>query len=743
MATPKIRPLLYAMLGAFGVGLSLIALIMLSQAAQNSENFDQLANSILWINILCLFVLMVLLIGNLSKLFRDYRLDIPGSKLKARMVGMFVGLAIIPLLIVFYFSMQFINRGIDTWFNVEVEAGLDDALTLSRNALAIQMRDHLAATEQIAQRLRETNSTQFIYEIGALRKEIGANELTLFGRNSQILATNSDLSFGNVPKGVSDELLMQIRQNRPYVSLDPLQDGAYEIRTAVPLIGSRTPDIIGIIRARFTVSQRIGRMVNSIDSSYTDYKKIVYLREPLKRTFSLTLTVVLMISLLASIYGAFVLSRRLVSPIQNLVEGTQAVAKGDFDTQLPVPAKDEIGFLINSFNEMTKGLSVARKQASLSQNMVEAERANLEIILANLSTGVISLESDLKIRTFNKAAGAILNVNFLGSRGKLLAEVAEGHGVLKELFEVIKRKFDQGIIRWHEQIVVHTDTGRRILACACTDLASETTDNVGFVIVFDDITLQLQSQRDAAWGEVARRLAHEIKNPLTPIQLSAERLRRKYLKAMPKEESEILDRSTHIIVEQVAAMKEMVNAFSDYARSPDMEISTFNITELIQEVIDLYKEQEDKINIILNIDPENIQFDADPGRIRQIMHNLIRNSIEAIGNDGQGIIKIRAKPIEIKKIKMIEITVEDNGCGFEKESLAQIFDPYVTSKSKGTGLGLAIVKKLVEEHMGSIEAENIENKGALIRIHLPLNEKMRETLIVNLKQQQDNGGHAI
>jgi len=743
MATPKIRPLLYAMLGAFGVGLSLIALIMLSQAAQNSENFDQLANSILWINILCLFVLMVLLIGNLSKLFRDYRLDIPGSKLKARMVGMFVGLAIIPLLIVFYFSMQFINRGIDTWFNVEVEAGLDDALTLSRNALAVQMRDHLAATEQIAQRLRETNSAQFIYEIGALRKEIGASELTLFGRNSQILATNSDLSFGNVPKGVSDELLMQIRQNRPYVSLDPLQDGAYEIRTAVPLIGPRTPDIIGIIRARFTVSQRIGRMVNSIDSSYTDYKEIVYLREPLKRTFSLTLTVVLMISLLASIYGAFVLSRRLVSPIQNLVEGTQAVAKGDFDTQLPVPAKDEIGFLINSFNEMTKGLSVARKQASLSQNMVEAERANLEIILANLSTGVISLESDFKIRTFNKAAGAILNVNFLGSRGKLLAEVAEGHGVLKELFEVIKRKFDQGITRWHEQIVVHTDTGRRILACACTDLASETTDNVGFVIVFDDITLQLQSQRDAAWGEVARRLAHEIKNPLTPIQLSAERLRRKYLKAMPKEESEILDRSTHIIVEQVAAMKEMVNAFSDYARSPDMEISTFNITELIQEVIDLYKEQEEKINIILNIDPENIQFDADPGRIRQIMHNLIRNSIEAIGNDGQGIIKIRAKPIELKKIKMIEISVEDNGCGFEKESLAQIFDPYVTSKSKGTGLGLAIVKKLVEEHMGSIEAENIENKGALIRIHLPLNEKMRETLIVNLKQQQDNGGHAI
>ena len=370
MATPKIRPLLYAMMSAFGVGLAFIALIMLSQAAQNSENFDQLANSILWVNVLCLLVLMVLLVGNLFRLFRDYQQNIPGSRLKAKMVGMFVGLAIIPLLIVFYFSMQFINRGIDTWFNIELETGLDDALTLSRNALAIQMRDHLSDTEQIAQRLRETNSSQFIYEIGRLREEIGASEITLFGRNSQILATNSDLSVNNVPRGVSNEMMMQIRQNRPYVSLDPLNNGAYEIRTAVPLVAENMPDIIGIIRARFPVSQRIGRMVNSIDSSYTDYKRIVYLRDPLKRTFSLTLTAVLMISLLASIFGAFVLSRRLVSPIQNLVEGTKAVAKGDFDMRLPVPGKDEIGFLINSFNEMTKGLSVAKKQASLSQNSV-------------------------------------------------------------------------------------------------------------------------------------------------------------------------------------------------------------------------------------------------------------------------------------------------------------------------------------------------------------------------------------
>ena len=743
MATPKIRPLLYAMMSAFGVGLTFIALIMLSQAAQNSENFDQLANSILWVNILCLFVLMVLLVGNLFRLFRDYQQNIPGSRLKAKMVGMFVGLAIIPLLIVFYFSMQFINRGIDTWFNVEVETGLDDALTLSRNALAMQMRDHLSATEQIAQRLRETNSSQFIYEIGQLREEIGASEITLFGRNSRILATNSDLSVNNVPSRVSNEIMMQIRQNRPYVSLDPLSNNAYEIRTAVPLVAENMPDIIGIIRARFPVSQRIGRMVNSIDSSYTDYKRIVYLRDPLKRTFSLTLTAVLMISLLASIFGAFVLSRRLVSPIQNLVEGTKAVAKGDFDMRLPVPGKDEIGFLINSFNEMTKGLSIARKQASLSQNLVEAERANLEIILASLSTGVISLESDLKIRTANKAAGSILNVDFSESRGKLLSNLAKEHNVLNELFVVIKKYLDEGNMVWHEQIIVHSDTGRRILTCACSDLSNDTMENEGLVVVFDDITIQIQSQRDAAWGEVARRLAHEIKNPLTPIQLSAERVRRKYLNTMPKEDAEILDRSTHIIVEQVAALKEMVNAFSDYARSPDMEIVTINIAILLREIIDLYQEQESKINITFDIDSDDLKFDADPGRIRQIIHNLVRNSIEAIPEDIAGTISVNVKQCDINNIKMIEICIEDNGSGFDKNSLGQIFDPYVTSKSKGTGLGLAIVKKLVEEHMGFIEAENAKKQGAVIKIFLPENEKMREKMISSFKHKKDNGVHSL
>ena len=374
MAARTIRRTIYGTVGVLGVGLALVALFMLSRTAQNSVQFDRLANAILLINIAGLLVLFLLLVGNLTRLFRDYRAHVPGSKLKARMVGMFVGLAVVPLLVVFYFSMQFINRGIDTWFNVDVEEGLDDALELSRAAFDMQMRGHLNATVQVAGRLRESSGAQMVYEVGRLQNDINAREITVFGRNSQILATSTDVAADGLPIPPSDEVIMQVRQNRPYVSLAPLDRGTYEIRTAVPLLSPRRPEIIGMVRATFPVSERIGRMADNVDSSYTEYKRLVYLREPLKRAFSLTLTIVLMISLLSSIYGALILSRRLVAPIQNLVAGTRAVAKGDFDTRLPTPSRDEIGFLISSFNDMTQRLAAARRQASQSQAQVEAER---------------------------------------------------------------------------------------------------------------------------------------------------------------------------------------------------------------------------------------------------------------------------------------------------------------------------------------------------------------------------------
>jgi nitrogen fixation/metabolism regulation signal transduction histidine kinase len=424
--------------GAIGVGLALVALFLLGQTAENSADFDRQHIVILLINVAGVVVLFALLVGNLARLLRDYRNNVPGSKLKARMVGMFVGLAVLPLLVVFYFSMQFINRGIDTWFNVEVEAGLDDALELSRAALEMQKRERLETTVRIANLLQDVSSRQLIFELSMLRRESGAGEISVYGRNNRIIAMSSDQSAGSLPRPLSDEVLLQIRQNRPYVSLDPTLRGGYEIRTAVPFGSSSRPDLLGVVQAHFPVPERLGSMANNVDSSYSDYKRMVYLREPLKRAFSLTLTVVLMLSLLASIYGAFILSRRLVAPIQDLVAGTRAVAKGDFDTRLPTPSRDEIGFLISSFNDMTQRLSSARREASLSQALVEAERANLEVILARLSTGVVALESDFRIRTANQASGAILNVDLENRVGEYLPDVAKGQPLLEQFVDVAR-----------------------------------------------------------------------------------------------------------------------------------------------------------------------------------------------------------------------------------------------------------------------------------------------------------------
>ena len=730
MVARALKRAAYYVAAALGVGLALSALFLLTQTVQKSDDFDRLQDVILAINIAGGVLLLALLIGNLSRLARDYRRNVPGAKLKARMVGMFVGLAVLPLLVVFYFSMQFINRGIDSWFNVQVEEGLDNALTLSRAAIEMQKRQNLYATQQVAQRLSQVNDRQLIFELSVLRRESGASEMTLYGQNNTVLATSSDAATASLPQPLTEEVVLQMQQDRPFVSLESLTDGGVSVRTAVVFThrGGRTQQA-RVVQAHFPVTERLGRMINSVERSYQEYQELVFFREDLKDLLTLTLAFVLLLSLLAAIYGAFVLSRRLVAPIQDLVAGTRAVAMGDFDTRLPTPTRDEIGFLISSFNDMTQRLATARREASLSQALVEAERTNLEVILARLSTGVLALESDLTIRTANQASGAILGVDLEHRTGESLADVAKDNALLDQFVDVACVHLDAGETEWREQIVLRGEVGRRVLTCACTTLPGDEDHAAGYVIVFDDITALLQAQRDAAWGEVARRLAHEIKNPLTPIQLSAERMRRKYLHAMPEEEAQVLDRATHTIVQQVEAMKEMVNAFSDYARAPDMDMGLFDIDKLVHEVVDLYRAQRSDVEIVLTSDPTMPFIEADMGRVRQILHNLVRNAIEALEGNSDGRIDVHVSAAEIDEVDFIQIKVEDNGPGFQMGTVSQIFDPYVTTKPKGTGLGLAIVKKLVEEHVGSIRARNRQEGGAMISVRLPVNEAARELII--------------
>jgi nitrogen fixation/metabolism regulation signal transduction histidine kinase len=392
-----------------------------------------------------------------------------------------------------------------------------------------------------------------------------------------------------------------------------------------------------------------------------------------------------------------------------------------------------MGFLVHSFNDMTKRLRRAREETTRSQQAVERERERLSIILARLTTGVISIGRDLVLRSANHAAGSILGVDLEQGIGQPLAALAGENPRFARFVGEVSARLARGEEEWREQMDLKPEmAGARVLVCACTPLpGNEHADNDaerqgGFVIVFDDISALLQAQRDAAWGEVARRLAHEIKNPLTPIQLSAERMRRRYLEQMKGEDAQILDRATYTIVQQVEAMKAMVNAFSEYARAPDMKVTKFPLNALVTEVADLHRVQESAIHIDLELDPHIEQVEADRGRVRQILNNLIVNGVEAVENAADGRVVVATRLETTGAAAYATITVSDNGPGFAREVLGRAFDPYVTSKPKGTGLGLAIVKKIVEEHGGRVEADNRPEGGARVRVSLPVTDGSRQ-----------------
>jgi PAS domain S-box-containing protein len=460
------------------------------------------------------------------------------------MVTVLALVAITPLVGVYIFSVEFINRGIDNWFNVDIEKGLKNVLQLGQTAFDIQARGKLDEMQRLANRLANVDRRDLLPALNALRADSSALELTVYGPNVQILATTVSDARSAVPKYPSDEVIFQVRQSQTYVSVDPRPEGGYQILAAAPLVTPSARGELEFLQGIFPVDQQLATRADAVQATYNQFSELSYIRTALKSAFTLTLSLVLLISLLASVYGAFYFSRRLVVPIQLLMHGTRAVARGDFATRVPTPTRDEIGFLVHSFNDMTQRLAKASEEARSSQQQVESERRKLEVILARLSTGVVALEPDLRIRTANQAAGAILGEDLEKHKGESLIELAPSRPLLAQFVAVASAHLQRSDSEWREQVALRSDGARRVLMCACTELPTESGAPGGYVIVFDDITALLQAQRDAAWGEVARRLAHEIKNPLTPIQLSAERLRRKYLKTEGGE-IDLLDRATH------------------------------------------------------------------------------------------------------------------------------------------------------------------------------------------------------
>jgi nitrogen fixation/metabolism regulation signal transduction histidine kinase len=703
--------------------LLVVALYMLGAALQNSEMFGHLYASLLVINVLGLVLLLTLILVNVYRLVAQYRARVMGSRLTLRLLGMFVLLAVLPVAVVYFFSIQALHKGIDTWFDVRIEQALNDAMTLGRASLDAVKDDLAQKTRSMALELEDRPDKGLVAALSELQDHYGLSEVTLFAADGKIIASSGPAVLGArslVPDRPSEALLAQVRQGLMHAAIDPAGKTGLQIRVLAPVHSRAAGASIRILQVLQQLPARYSKLGQSVQETFGEYQKLVYLREPLKFGFSLTLSLVALLTLLIAVWAAMFSARRLVTPLRDLAEGTQAVAQGNYRKQLPVPGNDELGILVTSFNDMTRRVFRAQNQLKRSQLEAETQRTYLETVLTHLSSGVVSFDARQRLRTHNVTADQILGTELERGDGRSLRWIAETYPPLAPFVEAIEAGFNQGRGEWQAEISVLGPAGRRVLIVRGTLLPGLTGKHGGYVVVFDDVTALIQAQRDAAWGEVARRLAHEIKNPLTPIQLSAERIRQKCMDQLPTAERNTLDSATRTIVQQVEALKAMVNAFSDYARPAPMQVQAVDLNLLIRDVVELYKGRHNPVRMQLDLDTGLPMLTADPGRLRQVMHNLVLNAADALVMTEQPTLYIDTRRVLEHERVYIELTVRDNGPGFAASVMERLFEPYVTTKEQGTGVGLAIVKKVIEEHGGQLRAENLAAGGACITIRLPV-----------------------
>ena len=700
----------------------LSSLLMMSKSLQNSELFDRFYLGLLLFNALGLISLSILIILNLKRLIRQLKNRVIGSRMTIRIVILFSLLSVTPVLIVYYFSLDFLHRGIDSWFDLRVEQALDDSLELSRLALDVRMRELLKTTEKIAEELSDANDVELPSRIDLIRDRINADELTLLTRKGVIVVSSSEDTKSLVPDTLEETILLQLIQNNSYIGIDLVKNKGLVIRAVVnvPMIGIGNTE--KIIQALFPMSERMNRLSANVQTSFIEYKELSYLREQLKFSFIIILTLVLLFSVFSAVWAAFYSARTLAAPIKDLAQGTRAIAKGNYNTKLPVPSNDELGFLVASFNDMTDKISQARDTAKNSQKESESQQIYLETILSRLSSGVIVFNKDGKIEKSNISAAQILQIEVTILNQKNINDLINNFSKLKNFFECISNNINEKTNDWREQIILSKKTGNQILLINGTVLTSSDNSKIKHIVVFDEITALIQGQRDAAWSEVARRLAHEIKNPLTPIQLAAERLRSKYLSSLDTNNVETLDRMTNTIIQQVETMKDMVNDFSDYARPAEFKEEEIEIINLLQEGVDLFSNMNCGNKIKMDIKTNLPKIHGDEKKLRRVLNNVLANAVDANSIGAHNLLKISAKTVNIEDNEIIEIRVIDSGPGIDPLVENNLLEPYITTKEKGTGLGLAIVKKIIDEHSGTFWLENNkEEDGACAVIRLPVN----------------------
>jgi len=697
-----------------GAALAGVLLFLLATASANTSLFAQHYSLLLGLNAALAALLAVLVGWQLLQLWHKHRGRVFGSRLAVRFLLFFALVAIVPGALVYTVSVQFLAKSIESWFDVKVDAALEGGINLGQSAIDQAVAELQLKARAIASELAFRPATQQVVLLDRLRAQAGVQEAVIVTFNGRLVASASDELAKLVPELPQPQALRQARLDRGYANVDAPAGRPAAVRVVVPIEGLALADEERFLQLRRILPESFVNSAEAIESAYRDYRELALSRQGLKRIYIVTLTLALLMALFVAIALAVILSNRLSEPLAHLARATQAVARGDFSRRPPATSRDELGVLTDSFNSMTRQLDEAQRIVEANRVALETAKAHLENVLANLSAGVLVFRGDLSLSICNLGAVAILGDDLPGCQGRTPAAWPEPlQSFAGPVGEALRSAAGK---TWQLELELK-GKGKTLHARGA---ALPEASGGGHVVVFDDITQLIQAQRATAWAEVARRLAHEIKNPLTPIQLSAERLEMKLADKLGSEDAETLRRGAQTIVSQVTALKAMVDDFGTYARMPAPAPAAIDLNRLVADVLALYETS--KAPIARRLAPQLPPVWVDAAQIRQVVHNLVQNAQDALESrkerEGEPLIEVRTE----RAGDRARLSVSDNGGGFPEELATRIFEPYVTTKPRGTGLGLAIVKKIVDEHHGEVAIENRPRRGASVSVLLPLAE---------------------
>lgn len=736
-------------LALFVAAVSAVALlVMLVWSTGNASRFADYYDVLFALNVVLAFALISWVVILMLRLWRQVRRRQFGARMTARFAWSFMLIGIIPGALIYVLSVQFLSKSIESWFNVRVDTALESGLNLGRAALDQQLTDLKKQARALASSI-ERSPGDVAPILSSFREGSGVREAMVFTVGGRLIAFSSS-DFGVlVPEMPPQQVINQLRIGDEYASAEvdgaSLNEMDLVLRVVLPLRSNDNSLMqLGVspdkrwVQVLQPVPENLARHASQVQQGYSDYQELGLSRMGLRKLYSLTLTLALVLAVFTAMAAAIALSRRLVRPLLTLAGGTQAVGVGDYRPLPEPPANDEVGQLTRSFNNMTRQLEEARRMVENNKRQLERSNVYLESVLSHLSSGVLVFDEDFRMSSFNEGAQRILQVNL----SDLLGQQLSLNDALIDFYDHIRDAFDSheavesDRAHWQQQFETQITTLHDVEPTTITLLARGTSLVVdglrsGYLVVFDDISDVISASRLVAWGEVARRLAHEIKNPLTPIQLSAERIALKLVDKLDERDAAMLTRSTNTIVNQVASLKQMVEDFREYARTPPAQMQAVDINALVTEVLHLYGWDPQQMQTTAHNSRVQLQIslydglpliEGDPTQLRQIIHNLLTNATDALEQDEN-----QANPCIVVRTSLtradnknaqsaVRLVVSDNGPGFDEAILARVFEPYITTKSTGTGLGLAIVKKIIEEHGGKIDIANRQEGGARISI---------------------------